>query len=203
MLQTSNGRPVLFVADPSRAPLDHRFAFARPDDLSETGETWREQLVRYNRERPDNPLGLLPASDLYARDVYRKITNYLSPDRTFILSAGWGLIAASFLTPAYDITFSASAEPYKKRKKKHRYADLSMLPTDIDEPICFLGGKDYVPLFCSLTRKSTAPRFVFYNAMQPPEAPGCDPVRYVSNTRTNWHYECATALLDGKIPWPA
>jgi hypothetical protein len=33
-------------------------------------------------------------------------------EKVFILSAGWGLIRADFLTPNYDITFSGSAEAF-------------------------------------------------------------------------------------------
>jgi hypothetical protein len=47
------------------------------------------------------------------------------------------------LIRVYDITFTARAEPYKKRRKSDRYNDLSMLTQDVREPILFFGGKDY------------------------------------------------------------
>lgn len=48
-------------------------------------------------------------------------------DNVMILSAGWGLIPAQFLTPRYDITFSASAEPYVRRRKNQAYEDFIWL----------------------------------------------------------------------------
>ena len=44
-------------------------------------------------------------------------------DNVYILSAGWGLIRASFLTPNYDITFSAPAGAYNLRRKYDQYCD--------------------------------------------------------------------------------
>jgi hypothetical protein len=117
----------------------------------------------------------------------------------FILSAGWGLIAADFLTPYYDITFSQSAEGYKRRRKSDRYDDFRMLPHDTDEDIVFFGGKDYLPLFCSLTSAIRTTKTVFYNSAQRPQVTGCALKRFDTTTRTNWHYECANAFLDGAV----
>ena len=58
---------------------------------------------------------------------------------TYILSAGWGLINSEFLTPYYDITFSAAADNYKRRRKADTYRDFCMLPEDVDELIVFFG----------------------------------------------------------------
>ena len=66
---------------------------------------------------------------------------------------------------------------------------------DAKGPIPFLGGKDYVPLFCYLTSKIRAERIVFYNSSEPPEAPGCQLKRYHTRTRTNWYYECVAEFL--------
>jgi hypothetical protein len=49
-------------------------------------------------------------------------------ENTFILSAGWGLIDATFLTPAYDITFSAKADNFVRRRKRDAFYDLCLLP---------------------------------------------------------------------------
>jgi len=40
---------------------------------------------------------------------------------------------------------------------------------------------------------------VFYNAAMAPPAAGCRLRRFATTTRTNWHYECAQALIDGAI----
>jgi hypothetical protein len=202
-LRTRDGRPVLFVADPGAAPVSDEHLYARPDDPSDSGPTWRKTLLRYNDGPKDNPLGLLPAWQLYAHPAYRRLAENFGLANTYILSAGWGLIGATFLTPDYDITFSASAEPYKHRKKADLYDDACMLGAETAAPIVFLGGKAYVPLFCALTSAAKGPRTIFYNSDRPPSAPDCRLIRYETSTRTNWHYECAGALLDGKIAIPA
>src|SRR5439155_7251570 len=101
-------------------------------------------------EAATNPLGLLPAYRLYSHDSYSALVDRFGMKHVFILSAGWGLIPAPFLTPNYDITFSASAGAWKRRRKDDRYADFCLMGDDGDE-IIFLGGKDYFPLFCRLT----------------------------------------------------
>lgn len=189
------GQRVAFVARPEAAPQGDGLVHARPDG---NGGSWRDRLVAYNQSGT-NPLGLLPAAELYGHDVYRRMSEKLGIERTYILSAGWGLIAGSFLTPFYDVTFSAAAEDYKRRRKSDRYHDLNMLPPDTDEPIFFFGGKDYLPLFSELTSSLRSARTVFYNSSQPPPAPGCSLVRFETTTRTNWHYECVDAFLMNSI----
>ena len=101
-----NGSPVMFVANPKQMPQDATYVYAHPDGLSDSGITWRERLLRYNREPATNPLGLLPAWELYQNAVYSRLVEAYGVERVYILSAGWGLIAADFLTPDYNITFS-------------------------------------------------------------------------------------------------
>jgi hypothetical protein len=68
------------------------------------------------------------------------------------------------------------------------------------EEIVFLGGKDYLPLFCRLTASLPVKKTVFFNSVDRPELPdGFSPLRFRTTTRTNWHYECARALIAGKI----
>jgi hypothetical protein len=198
-LRTRDGRSVLLVADPAAAPASDSWVYARPDDTSDQGGSWRDVLVRYNDAPGNNPLSLLPAYELYERDTYRALAKQFGIERTYILSAGWGLIPASFLTPCYDITFTANAEDWKRRKKRDLYGDLSMLPADTDEEVVFLGGKDYLPLFTRLTAPVRAARTIFYNSATLPDAPDCRLVRFSTKTRTNWHYECADALLRGEL----
>jgi hypothetical protein len=195
-LQTTDGQPVLFVANPLIAPDQKGLTYRRPDDRTEGGETGRELLLRYNQSPGENALGLLPAYQLYSNDVYHRLVNWFGIEKTFILSAGWGLINASLLTPAYDITFSASADEYKRRRKNDGYNDFKMIPAACEEEVVFLGGKDYLPLFCSLTGALTCRRTAFYNSSSAPNAPGCHLTRFATKTRTNWHYECARELLN-------
>lgn len=197
-MRTRDGRRVIFVGDPTSAPAREDCLYARPDELSDQGGSWRDALVRYNEKPGSNPLGLLPAFELYANVTYRALAAKFGKEKIYILSAGWGLIPASFLTPCYDITFSISAETWQRRRKKDAYADFCPLPADTNEKMLFLGGKDYLPLFARLTAPLHLARTVFYNSTRQPDAPGCDLVRFVTTTRTNWHYECAHALLRGE-----
>jgi hypothetical protein len=200
-LRSSNQREVLFVAQPDLAPSEAVQHYARPDDVSDDGRTWRERLVAYNAVA-NNPLHLLPAYRLYARDAYGALADRFGPGRLYILSAGWGLIAANFLTPRYDITFTTSADDWKRRRKGDRYQDFCMLSDDND-PIVFVGGKDYLPLFSNLTARLHAPKIVFYNSGEAPNlAEGFEAIRYPTTTRTNWHYECARDLADGNLDLP-
>ncbi len=173
--------------------------YVKPDDISETGRSWRRELVAYNESPGNNPLGLLPASELYLNEAYRKLAAKVGTEKLYILSAGWGIIAASFLTPSYDITFTAQAEPYKRRRKSDRFDDLSMLPHQTQEPILFFGGKDYLPLFDRLTSGAGTERIVFFNSANEPKMEGGQAVRFETSTRTNWHYECVDAFLSGKL----
>jgi hypothetical protein len=196
-LVSADGRPVDFVADPASAPADPTRVYAKPDDFHGVATSWRQALLAYNREPRDNALGLYPAYRLYENRTYERLADRFGLSNLYILSAGWGLIAADFLTPYYDITFSQSADGYKRRRKADRYDDFRMLPDDTEEEILFFGGKDYLQLFCSLTRSARAAKTVFYNSAQRPPVNGCTLVRFDTTTRTNWHYECAKAVLDG------
>lgn len=194
-LVSASGRQVVFVARPEAAPADSARLYARPDYPSGSGKSWREILIEYNEHPGNNPLSLCPAWQLYENPTYERLAKMLGVANVFILSAGWGLISASFLTPYYDITFSPSAAEYKRRRKADRYRDFCMLPADDHSEIVFLGGKDYIPLFCSLTSAVNNKKTVFYNSAFPPDAPGCTATRFVTSTRTNWHYECARSLV--------
>lgn len=150
-LKTKDGKPVSFVAHPEFAPPSDSCVYARPDDASDAGGTWRNQLLIYNASPGDNPLGLLPAFELYDNDIYRALVKHYGVGQTYILSAGWGLIDAAFLTPAYDITFSAQADKFVRRRKRNVFRELSLLPAETMAQIVFIGSKEYVPLFASLT----------------------------------------------------
>jgi hypothetical protein len=190
---------VLFVADPSAAPAADGLLYARPDDITESGRSWRDELVTYNKNPGRNPLGLLPAFELYQNEAYRRLAEKVGTQKLYILSAGWGLIGATFLTPSYDITFTAQADPYKKRRKNDRYNDLSMLMQDEQGPILFFGGKGYLPLFERLTGNVRSKRMVFFNSAQAPQIGGGIVIRFRTRTRTNWYYECVDAFLSGAL----
>jgi hypothetical protein len=195
----NNGKSVKFVAHPEIGLSAFDGILATPDDFSDQGETWRAQILKYNRNSAANPFKLYPAFKLYQNATYKDLVMKFGIEQIYILSAGWGLIRADFLTPLYDITFSANAEASKRRKKSDCYDDFQMLPEGINEPVVFLGGKDYLHLFCSLTSHIKARRIIFFNSGISPQAQGFDAIRYQTTTRTNWHYECAKALMNGDI----
>jgi hypothetical protein len=197
--RAQDGRRVFFVAQPEEAPQAHDFICARPDDPARKGVSWRDLVRQYNETPGANPFGVLPAFELYDNETYRALVKNFGIENTYILSAGWGLINAGFLTPAYDITFSPVAECYKRRRRNDSYRDFCMLPERSDAPMVFFGGKDYAPLFSKLTRFHPGPRTVFYNSAKRPDLPECSLQRFETSTRTNWHYECANAFLNGAI----
>jgi hypothetical protein len=198
-LKMKDGRPVSFVAHPELAPLSPSCVYARPDDASDAGGTWRDQLLAYNASPGNNPLGLLPAFELYENDIYRALVKQFGIENTYILSAGWGLIDAAFLTPAYDITFSAQADNFVRRRKRDAFCDLSLIPANTTEQVVCFGSKEYVPLFAALTQAVRRERIVFYNSVMPPSAPGCKLIKFETRMRTNWQYECAAAFLRGDV----
>ena len=204
-LRLGNGRPVKFVANPRAAPKSASRSYRHPDDDAPPGQPWRQVLIEYNRAPGRNPLGLLPAWRLYEppshRRIYSDLVETYGPDNVYILSAGWGLVPAGFLLPDYDITFAARAESYKRRRKHDHYEDFAMLPTNARSPILFLGGKDYVQLFCALTRNTDSRRIVFHYSREAPRAMDCELRRFVDGPRRTWHYFCASALIRGEISY--
>ncbi len=199
-----SGRKVLLVADPASAPARAGFVNAHPDDISDNGMSWRDRLSEYNaRHRDANPLRLSQAFQLYEAPEYEGLVSRFGLLHVFILSAGWGLISANFLTPRYDITLRQSADGYKRRKRAIAFNDFCMLPLVPSEPLIFVGGSDYLPLFAELTQSFNVPKIVYFNSTAPPLAPGCELRRFVCrkpDRRTNWHYECAARLAPGLLP---
>ena len=61
----------MFVANPAAATPIQDCLYARPDDLSDNGVTWRNRVLEYNANASteDNPFGLLPAFELYANNT--------------------------------------------------------------------------------------------------------------------------------------
>ena len=210
-LQTPDGKPVSFVAHPEQQAESRRepgVEYVHPDAESGFGGTWRERLADYNREHRrtgGNPHGLLPAYALYKNRIYRDLVEKSSAESVFILSAGWGLIRSDFLTPQYDITFSGMAPDAERRdySRDAGFRDINALsenPGADDVPILCMASKDYLPLFGDLVASIDCDKPVFFTTKEPPELPGCRPVRYARGG-TNWQYKCARDLIDGKLEW--
>lgn len=197
---TGDGRRVVFVAHPALAPKADDIHYAHPDDLSDReGQTWRERVADENQRRGVASSRLCPASLLYTPQAYQILHERFGSDRLFILSAGWGLVRSDFLLPAYDITFSRSAEPYKRRRATQRFTDFNHLLDETQADTVFLGGKDYLPLFLQLSSDFPGRRLVFFSSTVPPTAPGCVVQEFRTARRTNWHYSCAEALTSGAV----
>lgn len=202
-LRLHDGKKVIFVADPSATLSRSGIFYAKPDDLAEgeSHESWRDKLLAYNKnDAVRNPQHLLPAYKLYTNPAYEHLVSRFGKNKVFILSAGWGLIPSHFLTPPYDITFSASGERFNRRKKHDKYNDFSMMQNDGEE-IVFLGGKSYLPQFYDLTKGMRGRKVIFFNSSTFPTGlpPDIETKRFETSTRTNWHYECANALCEDKI----
>ena len=198
-LKKTNGSPVAFVA------LSMAGDYAHPDDPSGYGMSWREKLLSYNRNSYEaNPDNLLPAWKLYKNAIYERLVNEQGEANVYILSAGWGLIRSDFLTPYYDITFSSKADKWKMRKKNDKsfrdYNSLCEHSEDLNGPIVFFGGLDYVSLFCKLTDFLDCRKVVFYRSKKRPKAPGYELLRFNTTLRMNWHYQCANDFIAGKLP---
>ena len=205
-MRRPNGKPVRFVAKPKAMPNEvknPRFDYVHPDDdIDDTGISWRERLEEYNREYAKtgaNPYGLLSAFKLYSNSIYRDLVKHYGAERVFILSGGWGLISAEYLTPQYDITFSTQAEKWKRRGKRDSFRDVCHIPEGFKATIEFFGGKDYARVFAELTQSIECRKIVRYNSTTPLSAPGCELRKYQTSARTNWYYQCARQFIRGEI----
>jgi hypothetical protein len=189
-LRTKDGKNVMFVAHPESASDTPFVHYAHPDGKSDQGGTWRDVLERYNAENASGEGHLLRALDLYDKPAYRQLAEQVGYERTYILSAGWGLIRGDFPVPNYNITFPGNGAPsYVCRKmKKDVYRDFSKLPDDTKEPIYFFGGLKYLPLFFELTCRINAPKTVFFRSTTKNAKDGYIFKRIEMKQSTTWYY---------------
>lgn len=204
-----DGRKVRFVAQPKLSAPDKNIILARPDDASDVpNETWRSRLTKYVAQYgQDNPFELLKAYQLYTHKAYAALVRRFGEQHVFVLSAGWGLVRADYLTPAYDVTFNRRA----KLKKPEAFCDSTSTYKYFRQvpegsgPIVFLGGRDYLALFERLTVGLRRERIAFLRADEQGVSSlhgsrtGIKFEPYRVAAKTNWHYQCALALAQGKI----
>lgn len=200
-LKTTDNQNILFVGNPNIAKETGDYVYHSPKDITDNNITWSRELSNYNNQ-DTNYLNLLPAYELYNNSIYKKLVGKFGIKNVFILSAGWGLIRADFLTPNYNITFSngKKIKAEFKRDKKENYPDLCHVPLDSTDDLLFLGGINYQPLFDKLTSSYRGKRIVFYSSANLPKLKHCSFVKFETKQRTNWHYSCAQKLLDGSLP---
>ena len=208
---TLEGKRVEFVAQPNLAPTTSKLLYVRPDDRRPGGDgTWRDLVIQAN-SKIERSNQFVTAARLYRNSAYEKLLSVFGEKRLYILSAGWGLVRASYHLPDYDITFRnmAKEEKYKQRRQMDPYLDFNHLLDDYgamcEIPICFFGGDTYRPLFASLLQPLRGSKSVFYRV---PPLPGAVPhqfealnpeigfhnVPFPTSRLTNWQYECAEAF---------
>ena len=207
------GQKVEFVANPDKCAKLSGFLYCHPDDRNpHTGKTWRAELDDYNKQyqhNGKNPRYLCEAYKLYEPKQHKKIYQQLYSnfkERLFILSAGWGLVRADFLLPYYDITFSSSAPVCKRRKESDEYHDFNQLADEKleeNDSIYFFGLKDYLSLYCCLTRDLLCKKVIYHRStrIRICQAEGYEYIQYRREgiAIEKWHYKCAEDFMEGKL----
>ncbi len=193
-LQDSEGRPIKFCSNPERSVGTPRSA--RPDDATDGGgDSWRSRLEEYNRSfgsTATNPLGLMAAGNLYTPPAYAELRR--SGISSYILSAGWGLVRASYLLPDYDVTFSKNSDVPAQNKRSMSqtgWKDFNHLRDEASagEEIHFFGAKSYLDLFYQLTSANNkGERIVIHHKGQVPKRSGFHYEEFIGAVSTNWHY---------------
>lgn len=200
-----DGRNVTFVAQPDLVESRGDQFFCRPDDIkvTETQESWRAYLTKYNNEGT-NRAELMRAGDLYCVEEYQTLIKKFGYEDIYILSAGWGLIRADFLIPFYDITFCTKAEKHLIRRSNDKYADYNHLIENLnpDEDIYFFGGLDYLPLYYRLTQQIQGRKVIYYCSKNLKMKTGYHYIKYShpKGRNTNWHLGCIMDFINSKIP---
>ena len=196
-IRTADGKPVEFVACPDKVVnREPGVIYARPDDVSIDGSTWRQKLLDHNGSlSKSEPSDLLPAYQLYKPRVYQRLVDVFGLENVYILSAGWGLVSASFRLPKYDITFNSSADRSKRRDKRADYDDFNQLNLDSREDLLFFSGMCYVHLFGELTAYYEGRRIVYFKSKKT-RCDGADLVYFYTKRSTNWQYECADRVAE-------
>lgn len=203
-LKASDGRMIKFVANPDKVPPDdHVYHYARPDECDSDGISWRQKLLEYNQTPNNNPLGLSRAFELYEpkppyTTVYRDLVQCFGVENTYILSAGWGMIRANFLTPDYNITFSSRKDVPKSAVRKandNSYEDFR-LPNDVEGDFIFFGTPKYASLLRETIEQKEFNIFVYRRNDVKMQEQGFKIIDYRTRTSTNWQYECLRYFLE-------
>jgi len=240
-LRDVRGTEIEFVALPDNAnqfhpdsPIDGKSEYAIFNRHGE--KTWRDFVVHYNDyfvKTGSNSQTLCNAVDLYTpkyksqhemfasgkwQSPYKQLYESSKVSRTYILSAGWGLVRGDFLLPKYDITFSEKKNIEESRKRKnaqyefkdfnHLLEDSLAATWDKNESIIFIGTKGhgtngYLPLFDKLTQcidnKIVMSDLVIPRIQQQKYKGRTEfvhmPEPYPQKSYTNWQYQCVDFFL--------
>jgi hypothetical protein len=193
------GQAVKFAAAPQKAPKD-AFTYYRPDDqIPGENRTWRDLVLEQNYP------GLVPAYRLYSRDIYRDFYREFD-NRFYILSAGWGIIRASFKIPAYNITYSTAPKTpeHARRTDDCGWKDINHLKKDCegldgDSKIILFAGSDYAPHFCAMTESIRYRKKIVYNSEKArrmsEQWPDFEYAPFQTPNKSSWVYEAAGNFL--------
>lgn len=192
-------KEISFVSSPIE---ENKNQFNPDDKIPNENRTWRD----YVNSQENNKL--LESYKLYRPNIYNSLYEKYGSN-LYILSAGWGIINSEFKIPKYDITFSKRANNTSQRKTNDNYQDFNHLKNiDSSEKILFLGGIDYLKMFYNLTKDLPNEKVIFYkNENIHHKFPFLrdeslfNLFKYETNTRTNWHYECANHLMNNNLKW--
>lgn len=204
--QAKDGKALVFVADPTMAPVAPGTCPVHPDSEDEDGFAWRKRVLDYNRAHAAtgaNPFNLHAAGELYLNPAYGKVAHAVPAKNFYILSACWGMVRSDFLLPNYDVTFSRSqgVSPHAIRTDAREWHDFNMLDLLASEPLIYIGGSSYLETFVRLSRGYRGPRIVYHNSQQAPVLKDIEIRRFESTTKTNWHYSLARLIANGDYPY--
>lgn len=130
-------------------------------------------------------------------------------ENLYILSAGWGLVNATYRLPEYDITFSNSKNNYNQRKyKDNSFYDYNQLNLESDEDIVFIGSDSYIKSFLNLTIGTRNRKIIYHYGNQPdyilPDNTFIyreyNTENYNTIPKRTWYLELAYKFADGLIP---
>ena len=198
-LVDADGRRIAFVARPDSAPSVEGASAQHPDGLDQNGIPWRQHVIDYNHrysETGENPQGWHRAGDLYTHPAYARLAGLGPQGTTYILSAGWGLVTSDYLLPNYDVTYASGQNVPRCsiRQRSQSWQDFNMLPSDVQDPLIFIGGRRYLEAFAQASRTYAGPRIAYFNSVDETALPGVEMRRFETSTKTNWHYELVAAL---------
>jgi hypothetical protein len=184
------GRPGILAV----SPVSTNLVFLEPDDW----ELDRQEIIDPQRVSPGSEIAAWLES--FRRLGYCVLEPTCLPTQicrgiTSTYDHGVGEIRTSD-APLHS---AQARSRFKRRRAKDSYCDFQMLPSDVADDVLFLGGKDYLPLFGRLTANFRRKPIVFFNSATAPTLNHCIPKRFETTTRTNWHYECADAIVRGDV----
>ena len=150
-------------------------------------------LVRSTYLLPDYSITFSNSADKHerrpARDTYDD----------FALGHHGGLTPEHHAGPALGGQGDAESGAFKSGASESGDAKSGAFKSDDAESLVLFGGISYLKFFDRLTTGRVGRRLAFHNSVSPPSVPGVQLIRYETAAKTNWHYRCARAFLNGDL----